>query len=47
MSPVLIDAILFLKENRDLWSINDIPEALRRVKDNEKKKTYTEKVGGS
>ena len=38
MSPVLIEAIIFLKENRDLWSIKDIPEAIRRVKDNEKEK---------
>ncbi len=35
MSPMLIEAILFLKENRDLWSMTEIREALRRVKSNE------------
>ena len=36
MSPLLTEAILFLKENIDLWSIADIREALRRTKKNEK-----------
>ena len=38
MSPLLTEAILFLKENidLDLWSIADIRNALRRVKNNEK-----------
>ena len=38
MSPVLIEAILFLKENCDVGSIKDIPVALRRVKLTEKQK---------
>ena len=36
MSPLLTEAILFLKENIDLWSVADIREALRRVKKNER-----------
>ena len=35
---MLIEAILFLKENRDVWSIKDVSEFLRRVRENEKKK---------
>ena len=38
MILVLIEVILFLKENCNLWSIKDISEVLCRVKDNEKKK---------
>eukprot|EP00986_Skeletonema_menzelii_P018329 scaffold26626_cov178-Skeletonema_menzelii.AAC.7 len=44
MSPLLIEAILFLKENCDLWSIEDIREALRRVKANEKAQRTEEKL---
>ena len=37
MSPLLTEAILFLKENIDLWStIADIRNALRRVKNNDR-----------
>jgi hypothetical protein len=36
MSPVMIEAILYLKENCDLWSIDDIPVALKKLKNNEK-----------
>ncbi len=36
MSPLLTEAILFLKENIDLWSIADIRNALSRVKNNER-----------
>ena len=36
MSPVMIEAILYLKENRDLWDINDVCTALRLLKENEK-----------
>ncbi len=35
MSPMLIEAILFLKEKRDVWSLTEISEALCRVKTNE------------
>ena len=38
ISPVIIETIISLKENCDLWSIKDIPEALGQVKLNEKKK---------
>ena len=34
---MMIEVILFSKENHDLWCIKDVPEALRRVKENEKK----------
>ena len=44
MSPLLIEAILFLKENCHLWSIEDIREALRRVKENEKAQRTEEKL---
>ena len=35
-SPVMIEAILFLKKNSDLWSIHDICTALQKLKENEK-----------
>ena len=44
MSPLLIEAILFLKENIHLWSVKDIREALRRVKENEKTRRAEEKL---
>ena len=34
MSPSMAEAILFLKENRDLWDIEQVREALMRVKAN-------------
>jgi hypothetical protein len=40
----LVEALLFLKENSDLWSIKDVREALRRVKENEKMKRAEEKL---
>ena len=40
---MLLEAILLLKENRDLSSIKDISESLSRVRENEKNKR-TEKV---
>ena len=36
MSPVMIEAILYLKENHDLWDINDVRTALKKLKENEK-----------
>ena len=36
MSSLLTEAILFLKENIDLWSIADIRKVLLRVKNNER-----------
>lgn len=44
MSPLLIEAILFLKENSHFWSIKDIREAFRRVRENEKTKRAEEKL---
>ena len=38
MSPMLIGSLHLLKENRDLWPMKDISEALRRVRENEKQK---------
>ena len=38
MIPVLLEAIIFIKENWDLWHIKDISESLRQVRENEKKK---------
>ncbi len=35
-SPVMIEAILILKENRDLRSIHDVHNALKKLKENEK-----------
>ena len=40
----MVEALLFLKENSDLWSIKDVREALRRVKENEKMKRAEEKL---
>ena len=39
-SPVMIEAILFLKENRDLWSIHDVCTALEKLKKNEKRARF-------
>jgi hypothetical protein len=36
MSPVMIEAILYLKENRDLWDISDVKTALKKLRQNEK-----------
>jgi hypothetical protein len=36
MSPVMIEAILYLKENRDLWDISDVKTALKKLRENEK-----------
>jgi hypothetical protein len=36
MSPVMIEAILYLKENHDLPSIDDGCVALKKFKNNEK-----------
>ncbi len=36
MSSVMIEAILHLKENRDLWSIDDVCIALKKLENNEK-----------
>ena len=36
MSPMLREENLFLKENCDLCSIKDVPEAVRQVKQNKK-----------
>lgn len=44
MSPIMVEAILYLKENRDLWSIEDVKEALRRVKANEKSERTKKKM---
>jgi hypothetical protein len=39
-SPVMIEAILFLKENRDLWSFHDVRTALKKFKKNEKRARF-------
>ena len=44
MSPIMVEGILYLKENRDLWGIEDVKEALRRVKENEKKERTKKKM---
>ncbi len=44
MSPVMIEAILYLKENRDLWDINDVRTALRMLQDNEKSARFQANV---
>ena len=44
MSPIMVEAILYLKENRELWSIEDVKEALRRVKANEKSERTKKKM---
>ena len=37
MSPIMVDALLYLKENCHLWTIKDVSETICRVKDNKKK----------
>ena len=37
-------AILFVKENRDLWGHDEVREALRRVKENEKSERIKKKM---
>ncbi len=39
-SPVMIEAIRFLKENSDLWSIHDVCSALKKLKKNEKRARF-------
>ncbi len=36
LSIMLMQAILFLKENHELWSIHDVFTALKKLKENEK-----------
>ena len=36
LSPSMVDALLFLKENREFWGIREVAEGLRMVKHNEK-----------
>ena len=36
LSPLMTEELLMLKENGPLWSIEEVREALRRVKENEK-----------
>jgi hypothetical protein len=40
----MIEAILFLKENRDLWSIHDVCTALKKLKKNEKRATFESRL---
>ena len=44
MSPSMTEATLFLMENRDLWGIKHVREALRRVKDSEKREWTKKKM---
>ena len=43
MSPVMIEAILYLKENCDLWDISDVKTALKKLKENEKTARFEER----
>ena len=46
MSPVMIviEAILYLKENRDLWDISDVKTALTKLRENEKTARFKERL---
>ncbi len=44
MSPVMIEAILYLKENWDLWDIHNVRTALRMLQDNEKSARFQANV---
>ena len=44
MSPSMTEAILFLKENRDLWGMEQVREALIRVKANAKSERTNKKM---
>jgi hypothetical protein len=43
MSPVMIEAILYLEENQDLWDINDFLTALKMLR--EKRRLLDSKRG--
>ena len=36
ISPVMSEQLLILNENLELWNVDDVAEALRRVQENEK-----------
>jgi hypothetical protein len=40
----MIDAILYLKENCNLWDINDVRTALKMLKENEKTARFEAKL---
>ena len=40
----MIEVILFLKENRDLWSIHDIRTAHQKLNENEKSARFEAKL---
>ena len=42
-SPIIVEALLFLRENRRLWSINDVVEATAIVTDNRLSQRQKEK----
>jgi hypothetical protein len=43
MSLVMMEAILYLKENRDLWDISDVKTALKKLKENENTARFEER----
>ncbi len=47
MSPVMIKTILYLKENCDLWDINDVCTALKMLKENEKTARFEARLAAS
>ena len=44
MDPIMSEALLFLKFNHHLWTIKEVAEALRRVKENKKKQRTQKKM---
>ena len=40
----MIEAILYLKENRDLWDIRDVKTALTKLRENEKTARFRERL---
>ena len=44
LAPIMVEALLFLKENRDCWGIEEVRKALARVKANEKSERTKKKM---
>ena len=44
MSPIIVEALLFLKENREFWGIKEVAEALRMVNQDEKTERTKKKM---
>ncbi len=44
LAPILLEALLFLRLNRDLWNATTVMEARRAVKDDQKEERLRKKI---